>query len=44
MELLREYGKLLSGGALAADDLVLIANLERIDPPAEIEPPAAGSR
>jgi hypothetical protein len=44
MELLQAYRKLLSGGNLTADDLVLIADPERIDPPAEIEPPAAGSR
>jgi hypothetical protein len=47
MELLREYGKLLSDARLTADDLPLIAHLERIepeeenDPPDEIEPPAA---
>ena len=41
MELLQEYGKLLSDGKLADDDLPLIARLERIEPPDEVEPPAA---
>jgi hypothetical protein len=41
MELLQEYGKLLSAGKLATDDLPLIARLERIEPPDEIKPPAA---
>jgi hypothetical protein len=41
MELLREYGRLLSGGELVPDDLPLIARLERIEPPDEVEPPAA---
>ena len=38
--LLKEYGKLLSDGKLAADDLLLIARLERIQLPNEIEAPA----
>jgi uncharacterized membrane protein len=41
MELLREYRRLLSGGELVPDDLPLIARLERIEPPDEVEPPAA---
>ena len=41
MELLQEYGKLFSGGTLVPDDLPLIARLERIELPDEIEPPAA---
>jgi hypothetical protein len=41
LELLQEYGKLLSDTRLARDDLPLIARLERIEPSNEIEPPAA---
>jgi hypothetical protein len=41
MELLREYGNLLSQARLDADDLPLMTRLERISPPDEIEPPAA---
>jgi hypothetical protein len=44
MELLHEYGKLLSQARLVADDLPLITRLERIKPPNELEPPTAGSR
>jgi hypothetical protein len=41
LELLREYGKLLSDGKLADDDLPLIARLERTELLRdEIEPPA----
>jgi hypothetical protein len=43
MELLQQYGKLLSDGKLTAGDLPWVARLERIDPPAEIEPPDAPS-
>jgi hypothetical protein len=43
MELLQQYGKLLSDGKLTAGDLPWIARLERIDLPVEIEPPVASS-
>jgi hypothetical protein len=38
LELLQEYGKLLSAGELTADDLLLIARLERVEPQAELDP------
>lgn len=41
IELLQEYGKLLSDAKLVADDVPLIAQLERIQPPDELRPPAA---
>ena len=41
VELLREYANLFSTGELAPDDLPLIARLERIEPPDELQPPAA---
>jgi hypothetical protein len=41
LELLREYGKLLSDARLAPDDLPLIARLERSEPSDQIEPPTA---
>jgi hypothetical protein len=41
VKLLQEYGKLLSEARLDAEDLPLIACLERVEPPDEIEPPAA---
>jgi hypothetical protein len=41
VELLREYGRLLSAGELAVDDLPLITRMEKIEPPAKIEPPGA---
>lgn len=49
MKLLRESTRLLSEAKLEADDLPLIARLERIEPPYEgkppdeVEPPAAAS-
>jgi DNA-binding XRE family transcriptional regulator len=39
MQLLREYARLLSEAKLAAEDLPLIARLERIEPASEVEPP-----
>jgi hypothetical protein len=39
MKLLREYARLRSEAKLAAEDLPLIAGLERIEPPNEVEPP-----
>jgi hypothetical protein len=37
VELLREYGNLLSQARLNADDLPLIAQLERVEPPDELQ-------
>jgi len=39
MKLLRESTRLLSEAKLEADDLPLIARLERIEPPYEVKPP-----